>query len=60
MLLDNSNMGFYSILNAFLYKDEIPFKNLMISGHGLDDKGIKISKDLKIMLRRKINGRLSS
>ena len=38
---------FYSILNAFLYKDEIPFKNLMISGHGLDDKGIKISKRLK-------------
>ena len=38
---------FYSILNAYLYKGEVPFKNLMISGHGLDEKGIKISKRLK-------------
>ncbi|MDD4409870.1 MAG: valine--tRNA ligase [Candidatus Pacebacteria bacterium] len=37
---------FYSIVKSALHFDSIPFKNVMISGHGLDEQGKKISKRL--------------
>ncbi len=37
---------FYSVVKSTLHFDSIPFKNLMISGHGLDEQGRKISKRL--------------
>lgn len=37
---------FYSIVKSALHFDDIPFKNIMISGHGLDEQGRKISKRL--------------
>jgi len=37
---------FYSIVKSYYHFQEIPFKNIMISGHGLDEKGKKISKRL--------------
>ena len=38
---------FYSIVNAYYTQDgAIPFKDVMISGHGLDAEGRKISKRL--------------
>jgi valyl-tRNA synthetase len=37
---------FYTVVKAFYHFDSIPFTDVMISGHGLDDKGQKISKRL--------------
>lgn len=37
---------FYSIVKSYYHFKTIPFKNIMISGHGLDEKGKKISKRL--------------
>ena len=37
---------FYSIVKSALHFNDIPFKNVMISGHGLDEQGRKISKRL--------------
>ncbi|MFA5754914.1 MAG: valine--tRNA ligase [Candidatus Paceibacterota bacterium] len=37
---------FYSIVKSFYHFENIPFKNVMVSGHGLDEKGKKISKRL--------------
>jgi valyl-tRNA synthetase len=37
---------FYSIVKSYYHFKDIPFKNVMISGHGLDEKGKKISKRL--------------
>ncbi|MFA5432137.1 MAG: valine--tRNA ligase [Candidatus Paceibacterota bacterium] len=37
---------FYSIVKSFYHFDSIPFKNIMVSGHGLDEQGKKISKRL--------------
>jgi len=37
---------FYSIVKSYYHFKNIPFKNIMISGHGLDEKGKKISKRL--------------
>ncbi|NQV12806.1 MAG: valine--tRNA ligase [Parcubacteria group bacterium] len=37
---------FYSVAKAYLHDDSIPFKDVMISGHGLDEHGRKISKSL--------------
>jgi len=37
---------FYSIVKAHYNNDSIPFKDVMISGHGLDSKGHKFSKRL--------------
>ncbi|MDD5639933.1 MAG: valine--tRNA ligase, partial [Candidatus Pacebacteria bacterium] len=37
---------FYSVVKSTLHFNSIPFKNLMISGHGLDEQGKKISKRL--------------
>jgi len=37
---------FYSIVKAYYNFGTIPFKDVMISGHGLDKKGRKISKRL--------------
>ncbi len=37
---------FYSIVKSFYHFNEVPFKDLMISGHGLDEKGRKFSKRL--------------
>lgn len=37
---------FYSIVKSFYHFETIPFKNIMISGHGLDENGKKISKRL--------------
>ncbi len=35
---------FYSILKAHYHFESLPFEDVMISGHGLDEKGKKISK----------------
>lgn len=37
---------FYSIVKSAYHFDGIPFKNIMVSGHGLDEQGKKISKRL--------------
>ncbi|HNP79674.1 MAG TPA: valine--tRNA ligase, partial [Candidatus Pacearchaeota archaeon] len=37
---------FYSIVKSYYHFQNIPFKNIMISGHGLDEQGKKISKRL--------------
>lgn len=37
---------FYSIVKSFYHFNDIPFRNVMISGHGLDEQGKKISKRL--------------
>lgn len=37
---------FYSIVKSYYHFNNIPFKNIMISGHGLDENGKKISKRL--------------
>ncbi|MDD5569245.1 MAG: valine--tRNA ligase [Candidatus Pacebacteria bacterium] len=37
---------FYSIVKSFYHFGDIPFKNIMVSGHGLDEQGRKISKRL--------------
>lgn len=37
---------FYSIVKSYYHFKDIPFKNVMISGHGLDEQGRKISKRL--------------
>jgi len=37
---------FYSIVKAHYHFDKLPFEDAMISGHGLDEKGQKISKRL--------------
>lgn len=37
---------FYSIVKSHYHFNKLPFKNIMISGHGLDEKGKKISKRL--------------
>jgi len=37
---------FYSIVKSFYHFNDIPFKNIMVSGHGLDENGRKISKRL--------------
>ncbi|MFA5368584.1 MAG: valine--tRNA ligase, partial [Candidatus Paceibacterota bacterium] len=37
---------FYSIVKSYYNFNTIPFKNIMVSGHGLDENGRKISKRL--------------
>ncbi len=37
---------FYSIVKSFYHFNDTPFHDVMISGHGLDEKGNKISKRL--------------
>jgi len=37
---------FYSIVKSTYHFNDIPFKNIMVSGHGLDEQGKKISKRL--------------
>ena len=37
---------FYSVVKSFYHFNNIPFKDIMISGHGLDENGKKISKRL--------------
>jgi len=37
---------FYSIVKGYYNFETIPFKNIMVSGHGLDEQGKKISKRL--------------
>ncbi|MFA5087172.1 MAG: valine--tRNA ligase [Candidatus Paceibacterota bacterium] len=37
---------FYSIVKGYYNFDTVPFKNIMVSGHGLDETGRKISKRL--------------
>lgn len=37
---------FYSIVKSVYHFNDIPFKNIMVSGHGLDEHGKKISKRL--------------
>jgi valyl-tRNA synthetase len=37
---------FYSIVKSAYHFNDIPFKNIMVSGHGLDEQGKKISKRL--------------
>lgn len=37
---------FYSIVKSYYHFNDIPFRNVMVSGHGLDEKGKKISKRL--------------
>lgn len=37
---------FYSIVKSHYHFGDIPFQDIMISGHGLDDEGRKISKRL--------------
>ncbi len=38
--------AFYTILKSYLHLDKQPWKDIMISGHGLDRKGKKMSKSL--------------
>jgi valyl-tRNA synthetase len=37
---------FYTIVKAHYHHNQLPFRNAMISGHGLDEQGRKISKRL--------------
>ncbi len=37
---------FYSIVKSYYHFKGVPFKNIMVSGHGLDEQGKKISKRL--------------
>ncbi|MFA7365322.1 MAG: valine--tRNA ligase [Patescibacteria group bacterium] len=37
---------FYTVVKSFYHFNSIPFKDIMISGHGHDEKGQKISKRL--------------
>lgn len=37
---------FYSVVKAYYDHNDVPFKEIMISGHGLDEQGRKISKRL--------------
>ncbi|NQV00488.1 MAG: valine--tRNA ligase [Parcubacteria group bacterium] len=37
---------FYSVVKAYFHNESIPFEDVMISGHGLDQHGRKISKRL--------------
>lgn len=37
---------FYSIVKAYYNFNKVPFENIMVSGHGLDEQGKKISKRL--------------
>jgi len=37
---------FYTIAKSHLHHNQLPFRNAMISGHGLDEQGRKISKRL--------------
>jgi valyl-tRNA synthetase len=37
---------FYSIVKGYYNFETVPFKNIMVSGHGLDEQGRKISKRL--------------
>ncbi len=36
--------AFYTIVKSYYHRESIPWTNIMISGHGLDPKGQKISK----------------
>ena len=36
--------AFYTVVKSFIHTKKIPWTNIMISGHGLDSKGQKISK----------------
>ena len=36
--------AFYTIVKAYYHENNIPWKDIMISGHGLDPKGKKMSK----------------
>ncbi len=36
--------AFNTVVKSYLHSGKIPFKNIMISGHGLDPKGKKMSK----------------
>lgn len=38
---------FYTVVKSFYHHNSLPFFDVMISGHGLDEKGRKISKRLK-------------
>lgn len=38
--------AFYTIVKAFLHEKNVPWKNIMISGHALDPAGRKMSKSL--------------
>ncbi|USN45266.1 MAG: valine--tRNA ligase [Candidatus Woesearchaeota archaeon] len=38
--------AFYTIAKAYLHFNDIPWKDIVISGHGLDAKGRKMSKSL--------------
>lgn len=37
---------FYTIVKSHYHSNQLPFRDVMISGHGLDEKGKKISKRL--------------
>ncbi len=37
---------FYTVVKSYYHHNQLPFEDVMISGHGLDDKGRKISKSL--------------
>ncbi|MFH1286171.1 MAG: valine--tRNA ligase, partial [Candidatus Magasanikbacteria bacterium] len=37
---------FYSIVKSHYHFNTLPFENVMISGHGVDEKGVKFSKRL--------------
>ena len=38
---------FYTVVKSLYHDNSVPFTDVMISGHGLDEHGIKISKRLK-------------
>ncbi len=38
---------FYTVVKSHYHHDSLPFSDVMISGHGLDERGRKISKRLK-------------
>lgn len=38
--------AFYTVVKAFLHEKNVPWKNIMISGHALDPSGRKMSKSL--------------
>ena len=38
--------AFYTLVKAFYHEKTVPWKHIMVSGHGLDPKGRKMSKSL--------------
>jgi len=53
--------AFYTILKAYLHEDDVPWRDVMMSGHGLDSKGKKMSKSKgNVVLPHRMVGQYSA